>query len=116
MKPCLEYELLNSDYIINKCKDRIYAQHLYAAMCNNSFHKNGSEWTCSWRTSGGIIAHLRKCGEDYVHWYCSGITDNPLLVNEGFVTPEIRKDILDLGWTIQEREHNLEPGLYRNSW
>ena len=72
-KANLDFDLMRSDFIVEKCKNKIYAQHLYAALCNNRFFKNDQEWTCSWRMSGGIVADLRHCGENYIDWYCSGI-------------------------------------------
>ena len=109
IKPDLESDLFNSDYIVEKCKNDIfYARHLYAALCNNRFFKNDQEWTCSWRQSGAIVADLRNQGECYLDFYCSG--------NESIVTEEIEKDLLDLGWTIKPYEPRLQPSIYRNEW
>lgn len=104
----LEYDLLNSEVIIAKCQNIDYAIALYGALCNNRFFKNDIEWVCSWRESGGIIADLRNQGEDYLDFYCSG--------NESVVTPEIEKDLLDLGWYYKSYEPRLKPGIYRNDW
>lgn len=113
----LELDLFKSDVITEKCKNEVYAQNLYSAMCNNRFFKNGQQWTTSWRSSGGIVADLRNCGEDYLDWYCSGISgQNDLFVGEGVVTDEIREDLLKLGWTVKPYEPTLEPGVYRNVW
>ena len=72
-------------------------------MCNNLFHKEGKEWSCSWRYSGGILADIRDIGEDYMDFYCSGIgSETEKYVGESFVTNEIREDLLKLGWTITE--------------
>ena len=90
--PDLEYELRTSDYIHNKCvASEQYCKDLYAALCNNEFIKNNKECSYSWRTVGGIISHILERG-DYIDWYLSG--------NEGYVTPEIEKDIADMGWKI----------------
>ena len=126
----LEYDLRTNDMIAEKCKDNIYAQHLYAALCNNDFIKNDvwpllqdQRWSCSWRHAGGIIADIKQEG-DYIDWYCSGIrtqrdyiqeevdmmTEDERVqykeamasVPEGTVTDEIRKDLLDLGWLVAE--------------
>jgi hypothetical protein len=128
----MEYDLRTSELIIEKCKDRIYAQHLYAAMCNNEFTKNDvwpilsdKRWSCSWRSSGGIIADIRQEG-DYIDWYCSGIRNNEDLtdeeynqlsreeqeiyleskarVSESVVTDEIRRDLLAIGWIVVDSE------------
>ena len=111
MKENLELDLLKSEYIVQKCVNDNYAQNLYAALCNNRFFRNNQEWTCSWRYSGGLVADLRNFGEDYMDWYCSGISDHPELMSEGCVSDEIRKDLLSLGWTIEPYdcvENNIE--------
>lgn len=124
----LEYDLRSTDWVIEKVKsDKIYAQHLYAAMCNNDFMCNEvwpilteKKWSCSWRHAGAIIADIRGEG-DYLDWYCSGIVDldmdqfeiaseeqkKKLLetkahVDESVVTDEIRKDLFKLGWIVVE--------------
>ncbi len=101
IKHDLDLDLMQSEYIVNKCRNDIYAQHLYAAMCNNNFIKNGQKWMTSWRAAGGIVADIRNCGEDYLNWYCSGIGNTPNCKLEGCVSDEIRKDLLELGWTIE---------------
>lgn len=128
----MEYDLRTSELIMEKCKDKIYAQHLYAAMCNNEFIKNDvwpilsdKRWGCSWRYAGGIIADIRQEG-DYIDWYCSGIRNNEDLtdeeykqlsieeqemyleskarVSESVVTDEIRKDLLSVGWLVADSD------------
>lgn len=102
----LENDLRSSKTISDKCKaSEAYSQNLYAALCNNEFKKNNKLWSCSWRHSGGIIAHLREEG-DYIDWYCSGIGSSSPYVGESVITDEIRKDIESLGWTIVE--NNME--------
>lgn len=126
-KDNMEYDLRSTDWIVEKAKaDEVYAQNLYAAMCNREFIKNDvypilveQKWSCSWRSAGGIIADMREEG-DYIDWYCSGIkntltqedvnglTEDQLerykvteqFVGEGHVTDEIRKDLLKLGWIV----------------
>jgi hypothetical protein len=125
----MEYDLRSTQWIIDKVKgDDVYAQHLYAAMCNNDFTKNDvwpilteKRWSCSWRHAGGIIADMQEKG-DYIDWYCSGIRDaieldddqfrqltreqqeayiqGKAFVNEKVVTDEIREDLLKLGWIV----------------
>lgn len=107
----LELELMSTDWILEKVKDDAYAQNLYAALCNNQFVKNQvfpilkeDYWHCSWRYAGGIIADMRSEG-DYLNWYCSGIGDNnKTFVGEGYVTDEIRNDLLKLGWLVIEND------------
>ena len=111
----LEYDLRTSPAIQEKCKDKNYAQNLYAAMCNNQFIKNEvmpilteQTWTCSWRSAGGIVADIREEG-DYIDWYCSGIRhfdDEELTqyVHESHVTEEIKTDLFNLGWLVVQNE------------
>jgi hypothetical protein len=128
-KDNLEADLRSSPLMLEKVRsDRIYAQHLYAAMCNTDFRRNDvwpilqeKTWSCSWRYAGGIVAHMREEG-DYMDWYCSGIngmadvTDEEYnqmsresqelyleakaSVAEGTVTDEIRNDLLTIGWLV----------------
>lgn len=128
----LEYDLRSTQWIIDKVKsDDVYAQHLYAALCNNEFIRNDvwpiltdKKWSCSWRSAGGVIANMQENG-DYIDWYCSGIRNDPDMdddqfrqltkeqqeyylqskahVNEGVVTDEIRDDLFKLGWLVSEQ-------------
>ena len=132
-KDNMEYDLRSTQWIIDKVKnDEVYAQHLYASMCNNDFTKNDvipilteKRWSCSWRHAGGIIADMQGKG-DYIDWYCSGIRDSKILdddefraltkeqqesyiqgkkfVPESCVTDEIREDLLKLGWIVVDNE------------
>jgi len=126
----IEYDLRTTEWILEKTRNsEIYAQNLYAALCNNDFIKNEvwpllkgeTNWSCSWRYAGGVIAHMCQKG-DYIDWYCSGIqetyTDEEIknlslnkehleryeitkkFVPEGTVTDEIHEDLLKLGWTV----------------
>ena len=71
----MEYDLRSTQWIIDKVKsDDVYAQHLYASMCNNDFTKNDvwpilteKRWGASWRHAGGIIADMQEKG-DYIDW------------------------------------------------
>lgn len=108
-KDNMEYDLLTTDWILDKVRNsEVYAQNLYAAMCNNDFTKREmwpllkeQKWSCSWRYAGGIIADMRQQG-DYIDYYCSGIRDNydGGYVAESVVTEEIEKDLYELGWIV----------------
>ncbi len=114
----LEYDLLTTDWILEKVRaNDYYAQNLYAAMCNRDFQKldvipilKDQKWSCSWRYAGGIIADMQQKG-DYIDWYCSGIRNDGYqddldivtpqqYVSEGVVTEEIEKDLNKLGWVV----------------
>jgi hypothetical protein len=106
-------DLKNCSWFMEKIKDNRYAQNVYAALCNMRWQPlevlpilKDEWWTCSWRSSGGIVAELQNTG-DYMSWYCSGIGDGlgngdadrtRGYVPEGTVTDEIRKDFATLGW------------------
>ncbi len=131
-KDNMEYDLRSTDWILEKVRESdVYAQNLYAAMCNREFIKHdiipilkNQRWSCSWRYAGGIIADMRQEG-DYIDWYCSGIRGERLteeefqklsleqqarakeydaFVGEGVVTDEIREDLFRLGWVVQDDE------------
>ena len=133
----LEHDLRSCEWLVDKCQKREeYAQNLYAAMCNRSFQRNdvwprlqGQSWSCSWRSAGGIVAHLVGEG-DYIDWYCSGIrggvTENDVAkmspehlakhqwyeenyVSESVVTDEIREDLFKLGWIVLDDD--IDVGL-----
>jgi hypothetical protein len=105
MKPDLEKDLFDNQNIVNKCKySKVYSQNLYAALCNNRFFYGENEWTCSWRMSGGIVADLRDCGEDYLDYYCSGMINLDGSVSESVVTDEIRLDLAKIGWIVKPYE------------
>jgi hypothetical protein len=118
----MEYDLRSSKELCDKVKQSDnYAQNLYAAMCNMTWQSRefwqelkGEVWSCSWRSSGGIIADMREEG-DYIDWYCSGIGNEEYgngldgtkpvedeagrtYVPEGQVTEEIELDLNRLGW------------------
>lgn len=112
----LEYDLRSTDWMLEKVRSSdVYAQCLYAALCNNEFRRNDTwpiltdqRWSCTWRYAGGIIADMQQKG-DYIDWYCSGIRgtdseDEKLkgYVPESHVTDEIRADLFRLGWSVIE--------------
>jgi hypothetical protein len=108
----LEYDLLSTDWILEKVRNSdTYAQNLYAALCNNDFIKNEvwpilkeDTWGCTWRYAGGIIADIQEKG-DYMDWYCSGIgpsDSSKEYVTESIVTDEIKDDLLKLGWLVRK--------------
>ncbi len=127
----LEADLRTTGWILEKVRNNeAYAQNLYAALCNTDSIKNDvwpilteKRWSCSWRYAGGIIADMRQEG-DYIDWYCSGIkntlTDDELkelnieqleryeitkqFVGEGYVTDEVRADLLKLGWIVMDED------------
>lgn len=110
-KDNLEYDLVTTNWILQKVREnKVYAQNLYAAMCNRDFQKldvlpilKGQTWSCSWRYAGGIVADMRQEG-DYIDWYCSGIRDKDAddngYVPESVVTEEIEQDLNKLGWVV----------------
>lgn len=105
MKPDLENDLFANETIVSKCKNSsIYSQNLYAALCNNRFFYIDEEWTCSWRHAGAIVSEINS-GDDYLDYYCSGMVNNNGFVPEGFVTDEIRLDLIQLGWVVKPYDY-----------
>ena len=98
----MEHDLLNTDWILEKVRvSDVYAQNLYAAMCNREFHKldvipilKDKKWSCSWRYAGGIIACMQQKG-DYMDWYCSGIYGVPLAQRSSLVRADANADFTD---------------------
>jgi hypothetical protein len=135
-KDNMEYDLRITEWILEKVRgDDVYAQNLYAAMCNNDFTKREmwpilkeQKWSCSWRHAGGVIADMREEG-DYMDWYCSGIRNHEELtpeeftaltleeqlfrkkidayVSESVVTEEIKDDLYKLGWLVNEDKDDM---------
>ena len=125
-KDNMEYDLRSTNWILEKVRTSdVYAQNLYAAICNNDFQKlevipilKDQRWSASWRSAGGIIADMREEG-DYIDWYCSGIRNDdgydPELniafpngyVPEMVVTDEIRADIKRLGWIVADQNNEF---------
>lgn len=133
----MEYDLRSTTWICDKVKaSEVYAQNLYAAMCNNNFQRNdmlpilkGEHWGCSWRYAGGIVADMCEKG-DYIDYYCSGIRDHSplddeaynaltkeqqeyylqskLFVSESVVTDEVRSDLKKLGWLVLDDNNEMD--------
>ena len=117
----LAFDMCQAQWLVDKVRtNEVYAQNLYAALCNNEFQEQelfellkGQTWSCTWRSAGGIIADMREQG-DYMDWYCSGIKGNKddidyaaalekgydlkNYVAEGVITEEILEDLAKLGW------------------
>jgi len=102
----MELDMMLTPWLINQVKSNdVYAQNLYAAMCNVTWQEQepweilkNQSWSCSWRYAGGIIANMRGKG-DYMDLYCTGIgAQDDDWVSEGVVTDQIRADLARIGW------------------
>ena len=93
LPPSLERDLAAAPGVALRLSSDLFAQLLYAALCNTEWRHRpaGTLWSCSWRSAGGVVAHLRGKG-DYMDWYCLGGEE---LVDEG-VLVEIER----LGWDL----------------
>ena len=110
----LERDVRSTDWIITKIrKQEIYAQNLYAALCNNRYQPkdvwgilSNIGWDCSWSYAARLISDIRE-DESYIDWYCSGTgfsgTDFTGFVEESYVTEEIEFDINNIGWLITQK-------------
>ena len=110
----LERDIRSTSWIISKVQGHeIYAQNLYAALCNNQFAPKDAwgilsniQWDCTWRYAADIIADIRN-DESYMDWYCSGTgfmgTDFTGFVEESYVTKEVESDFDSIGWLLTTR-------------
>lgn len=99
MTPDLEADLNASQAVKERVRsDSVFAQNLYASLCNVEWVKEGKPWSCSWRYAGGVVADLEAVGGDYLDYYCSGIASAEGLVEEGTVSDIVRGELLELGW------------------
>lgn len=123
----LEQDILASELLIKKCQENhVYAQNLYAALCNNDFMKldvweilKDTKESMSWRHAGSVVSELVHHNDvdniDYMEFYCSGISSpddnyninsvvdgltNRTYVAEGIVTPEIEADLKTIQWIV----------------
>ena len=130
----MEFDMRSADWMVAKVREsRVYAQHLYASMCNNEFQKlevfpilKDQRWSASWRSAGGIVADMRGEG-DYIDWYLSGMRrnrdpledgewermteeqqifhkENNASMGEGMITDEIKEDLKKLGWIFRDSD------------
>ena len=110
----LERDIRTTDWIITKIRrQEIYAQNLYAALCNNQYQPRdvwgilkNIEWHCGWRDAANIIAEIRE-DDSYINWYCSGSgfkgIDFTGFVEESYVTEEVESDLNTIGWLLLHR-------------
>lgn len=110
----VELDLYRHEDICHRLEtDDIFAQEMYAALCNNQFFPldtpTAEPWTCSWRYAGDMISSLRSMRglhhEGYLDWYCSG--------NEGLVSDTVQEAFRELGWDIRpypQTDDALTPG------
>ena len=91
--PSLERDLAASPRVVERAGARLFAELLYAALCNTAWRHRatGERWSCSWRSAGGVVAHVRGEG-DYLDRYCSG--------GEGLVDEGVLAEIEALGWEL----------------
>ncbi len=112
----LERDIRGTDWIVSKVRQReIYAQNLYAALCNNEYVPQdvwgilkNIHWDCTWRYAASIVADIRE-DDSYIDWYCSGTgfqgTDFTGFVEESYVTEEVESDFNQIGWLLTTRRY-----------
>jgi hypothetical protein len=107
----LERDIRGTEWVLRKVRDQeIYAQNLYAALCNNNFAPKDMwailknlTWNCTWRYAADMVADIRD-DNSYINWYCSGTgfkgIDFAGFVEESYVTDEIISDFDSIGWLL----------------
>ena len=118
VKPSLEADLYNSEYIMGKAyKNEKYCADIYSALCNNDWIKAdmlsiiaAEHWGCSWRYAGGIAAGLHDGntwdGQDnYLEFYMYKAFEKSF--TEGFVSDEVREDFKKIGWYLVENGNKI---------
>ena len=112
----LERDIRSTDWIITKVREQeIYAQNLYAALCNNEYVPQdvwgilkNIHWDCTWRYAASLVAEIRE-DDSYIDWYCSGTgfqgTDFTGFVEESYVTEEVEYDFNQIGWLLTTRRY-----------
>jgi hypothetical protein len=103
----LERDLKTSTCIVRKVRDqKVYAQNLYAALCNNDFAPKDTwailsnmTWNCSWLQARELISEIRD-NNDFISWSGHVMFDRIGFVEESYVTPEVGKDIDRIGWLV----------------
>ena len=110
----LERDIRKTDWLTKKVRyTEVYAQNLYAALCNNRFQPKdvwgiltNLTWATTWREAAVLISDIRE-REDYNVWYNSGTgfkgIDFVGFVEESYVTEEIENDLNQIGWLIVTR-------------
>ena len=67
-----------------------FCEDLWSSMANVEWlNKDGSEFSCTFRYAGGLIADIREEGS-YMDWYCSG--------EYATVSEEIENKMKSIGW------------------
>jgi hypothetical protein len=92
-------DIRNTDFLVKKIRDNsIYAQNLYAGLCNNGFIKNGEDDGNSFRENAVFLEEL--CDLDYYQLYWSGgsSVENKEYKKWGELTSEVEQDLLKIGW------------------
>lgn len=106
----LERDVKRTWWMVDQIRhDQVYAQNLYAAMCNNVFGPydvwailKNVRWDCTWRYAANMVAEIREDSLD--QWYCSGVQLlNPDFVPESVIVPAIETDLEKLGWIVVDR-------------
>jgi len=107
---CFEKDL---EKLKDKLQDYDFAVELYCALCNTYWYPisldterfpikydNRYAYGITWRSAGGLVADLRGLGEDYLHFYCSGMIHDGA-PGEGRVSNRVEAELNNLGWTYQ---------------
>ncbi len=71
-----------------------FCKSLWSALANIDWiNEDGTEFGCTFRYAGAIIADIRETGS-YMDWYCRG--------EYATVSDEIANELKKLGWTYKK--------------
>lgn len=81
-------------------KDTQLCKNVWSALANVIWvHKDGKEYSCTFRCAGGVVARILGEG-DYLDWYCCA--------GYAVVTDKIAEEMKKLGWTHKFYEDTQE--------
>lgn len=73
----ISFEVLLNKLFSEKVQNENFAKKLYDCLCNTIWYNKTTNdiYSCTWRYAGGIVADMRKKGENYLDFYCQGFSD-----------------------------------------
>jgi hypothetical protein len=92
-------------------QDDIFAKNFYASLCNTVWFNKSTQdiYSCSWRYAGGFVAKIRRKGENYLDFYCSG--------EEGEYHRDVYNELNKLGYkALKDKKINLISETFKDCY